>query len=108
MVTVTELKFDLDDDLSVSDLRKVDAWAPRLSEAGKLRLQRRGEVVGVLLSPSTWRELTAQNQRYEETLRLIEDERDRKIIAEREGGKLLRGKALHGALGRELKEAGLL
>lgn len=105
---MAELKFDLDDDLSVSDLRKVDSWAPRLSETGKLRLQRRGEVVGVLLSPTAWRELTAQNERYEQALRLIENERDRQIIAEREGGKLMRGKPLRDALSRELKEAGLL
>ncbi len=105
---MTELKFDLDDDLSVSDLRKVESWAPRLSEVGKLRLQRRGEVIGVLLSPSAWRELTSQNERYEQALRLIENERDSNIIAEREGGRLARGKALSDALGRDLKEAGLI
>ncbi len=105
---MAELKFDLDDDLSVSELRKVDTWAPRLSQIGKLRLQRRGEVVGVLLSPSAWRELTAENERYEQALRLIENEHDRKMIAERESGKLLRGKPLRDALSRELKEAGLL
>jgi hypothetical protein len=105
---MAELRFNLDDDLSVSDLRKVEDWTSRLSHSGKLRLQRRGEVVGVLLSPNAWRELTAQNERYEEALHLLENERDRNIIEEREGGKLLRGKALRDALGRELKEAGLI
>jgi len=104
---MSDLKFELDDDLSVSDLRKVETWAPRLSEAGKLRLQRRGEVVGVLLSPRAWRELTSQNERYEQALRLIENERDSRIIAEREGGRLSRGKTLSNAVGRALKEAGL-
>jgi hypothetical protein len=104
---MSELKFDLDDDLSVSDLRKVETWASRLSEAGKLRLQRRGEVIGVLLSPRAWRELTTQTERYEQALRLLENDRDSQIIAEREGGRLARGNALSGAVGRELKEAGL-
>jgi hypothetical protein len=105
---MADLKFDLEDDLSVSDLRKVDEWEPRLSHVGKLRLQRRGEVLGVLLSPRAWRELREQSERYEQALRLLEDERDRRIIAEREAGPLLGGEELRDALRRELKEAGLL
>jgi hypothetical protein len=105
---MTDLKFDLEDDLSVSDLRKVDEWEPRLSEAGKLRLQRRGEVLGVLLSPREWHALKGIHERYERLLDLVEDERDRRIIAEREGGTLLEGKELTDALEQELKNAGLL
>jgi hypothetical protein len=108
LIVMSDLKFDLEDDLSVSDLRKVDEWEPRLSEAGKLRLQRRGEVLGVLLSPRAWRALKEQTERYEQVLRLIEDERDRRIIAQREADPLLRGEELRDALGQELKKTGLL
>jgi len=79
-----------------------------LSKAGKLRLQRRGEVIGILLSPGAWRELTSQNERYEQALRFIENEHDSRIIAKRDGDALTRGKALSAAVGRELKEAGLI
>jgi hypothetical protein len=105
---MTDLKFDLEDDLSVSDLRKVDEWEPRLSEAGKLRLQRRGEVLGVLLSPRAWRALKEQTERYEQILGSIEDERDRRIIAERDEPPLLRGEELRDTLQREFEEAGLI
>jgi hypothetical protein len=105
---MADLKFDLEDDLSVSDLRKVDLWESRLSATGKLRLQRSGKILGVLISPHAWHALKEQNERYERTLRLIEDERDGRIIAEREGGPLLRGPELSAALYRELKDAGLL
>ena len=103
-----DLKFDLEDDLNVSDLRKVDEWGPRLSEAGKLRLQRRGEVLGVLLSPRAWHALKEQTERYEQMLNDIEDERHRRIIAKREEHPLLRGAELRDAVKSELKEAGLL
>jgi hypothetical protein len=102
-----ELKFNLDDDLSVSDLRKVDEWEPRLSEAGKLRLQRRGEVLGVLLSPRAWRALKEQTERYEQLLCRIEDERNRRIIDERGEGTLLGGAELRDALQHQLEEDGL-
>jgi hypothetical protein len=105
---MADMKFDLEDDLNVSDLRKVDEWEPRLSEAGKLRLQRRGEVLGVLLSPRAWRALKEQTERYEQILNDIEDERDRRIIAEREEHPLLKGAELRDAVKSELKEAGLL
>jgi hypothetical protein len=105
---MAELKFNPGDDVSVSDLRKVEDWTSRLSESGKLRLRRRGEVVAVLLSPSAWRELAIQSGRYDAALRFLEDERDQKIIEARKGGNLLRGKVLREALGRELKKAGLL
>src|ERR1019366_4127603 len=47
-LAMPDLKFDLEDDLSTSDLRKVDQWESRLSEAGKLRVQRNGRVLGGL------------------------------------------------------------
>ena len=101
-------KFDLKDDLDVDDLHKVELWKSRLYEIGKLRLQRSGKELGVLLSPTAWRTLKEQTERYEHTLRILEDERDRRIVADREGGSLLQGKKLNTALERELKEDGLL
>jgi len=55
-----DLRFDLNDDLNVTELRNIDAWQSRLSGAGKLRLQLHGEIVGVLLSPDEWLALKAQ------------------------------------------------
>jgi hypothetical protein len=104
-----DLKFDLEDDLSISDLRRVDEWEARLSLAGKLRVQRSGKVVGVLISTAAWRDFKDQTERYERVLRLIENEHDAQIVAEREGqGPLLRGHELRDALERELKKDGLL
>jgi hypothetical protein len=105
---MADFKFHLEDELNVSDLRKVDEWEPRLSEAGKLRLQRRGEVLGVLLSPRAWRALKEQTERYEQMLDNIEDERDRRIVAKREEHLLLRGMELGDAVESELREVGLL
>jgi hypothetical protein len=103
-----DLKFDLNDDVSVSDLRNVDRWFARLSRAGKLRLQRRGEVLGVLVSPREWSELKEQTEHYRQVLESVEDERDRRVIAEREHTKRLSGVRLRNSLERGLKKAGVL
>jgi hypothetical protein len=104
-----DLKFDLDDDLSISDLRKVDEWEARLSRAGKLRVQRSGKLLGVLISTAAWREFKEQTERYQRVLGLVENERDAQIIAGREGqGPLLRGPELRDALEQELEKDGLL
>lgn len=95
---MSDLRFDLEDDVSVTELRELDRWQSRLAKAGKLRVQRRGEVVGVLLSPAEWNAVKAQ----------IEDGRDRAIVASRNDGELLSGKKLQIALERELKKARLL
>ncbi len=99
-----DLKFDLDDDLSVSDLRRVDEWTPRLQKTGKLRLQRRGETLGVILSAREWKALKARTERAEEALRLVEDSR---IVSERENGRPARGKKSSATVDRERKDAGL-
>lgn len=104
-----DLKFNLEDDISISELRKVDEWEARLSKAGKLRVQRSGKVLGVLISPDAWRAFKAQTELHVRLLRLVEDERDMQMIAEREGQEpLLRGAELSAALERELKADGLL
>jgi hypothetical protein len=105
-----DLKFGLHDDVSIGDLRQVDEWQQRLSDRGKLRVQRRGEVLGVLLSPKAWAALEKQTMLFEQVLGQIEDERDLRLIEarEREGGEFLSGDALASAVERELEEAGLL
>jgi len=107
MCWMPDLKFDLDDDLSVSDLRRVDEWTPRLQKTGKLRLQRRGETLGVILSAREWKALKARTERAEEALRLVEDSRDRRIVSERENGRPARGKKSSATVDRERKDAGL-
>jgi hypothetical protein len=106
---MADLKFDLEDDLSISDLRRVDEWESRLTRAGKLRVQRSGKVLGVLVSTTAWRELKEQRDQYDRLLRLIENERDTHIIADREAhAPLLRGHELRDSLEQELKKDGLL
>lgn len=104
-----DLKFGLEDDLSISDLRRVDEWESRLSVAGKLRVQRSGKLLGVLISPMEWRAFKEQTELHERVFQLIENERDAQIVAEREGpGPLMRGTELREAVERELREDGLL
>ena len=101
------LKFDLLDDVSVTELRGED-WPGRLTRAGKLRVQRRGEVMGVLLSVAEWHRLSAAIEAYERQLEELEDERDRQLVAERAGAPLERGTSLSGGIDRELRDTGLL
>ena len=109
MRTMLDLRFDLEDDVSTSDLRKVDEWEARLSETGKLRVQRNGKLLGVLISPDAWRAFKEQTELHERLLSEIEDARDAQIIAEREDDEpLLRGAELSAALERELKADGQL
>lgn len=95
---MSDLKFDLEDDVSVTELRELDRWQSRLTKVGKLRIQRRGEVVGVLLSPAEWNAVKTQ----------IEDGRDRLVVTSRADGKVATGKTLRSSLERELKEANLI
>jgi hypothetical protein len=101
------LKFDLDDDITVSDLRG-EAWPERLSEVGKLRVQRRGQTVGVLLSPHEWHVLRKALDRYASLFAWVEDDADRALFAARDDGEFLGGRAQAEALSAALKKAGLL
>ncbi len=106
---MADLRFELEDDLNITDLRKVDEWSKRLAEAGKLRVQRSGKVLGVLVSPDAWREFRDQTARYERALRAVENERDLQLIDQREDEEpLLRGADLSRALALELKRDHLL
>jgi len=100
------LKFDLDDDISVSDLRG-EAWPERLTEVGKLRVQRRGQTVGVLLSPREWYALRNALDRYASLFAWVEDDADRALFVAREDGEFRGGPAQAEALSAALKEAGL-
>jgi hypothetical protein len=101
------LKFDLDDDISVSDLRG-EAWPERLTEVGKLRVQRRGQTVGVLLSPHEWHALRKALDRYASLFAWVEDDADRALFLAREDGEFRGGPEQAAALSAALKKAGLL
>lgn len=45
--------FDLDDDLSLTDLRS-PGWLQKLHQTGKLRILQRNKTVGVLVEPAVW------------------------------------------------------
>jgi hypothetical protein len=107
---MSDLKFGIDDDVNVGDLRQVREWEQRLRDRGKLRVKRRGEVLGVLVSPAAWAVLEQNTNSLREILGRIEDERDTRIVEEREreGAEFLSGETLASAVESELKEAGLL
>ena len=101
------LHVELDDDITVTDLRG-ETWPERLVEAGKLRVQRRGQTVGVLLSPQEWRALRQALGRYEALFDRLEEDGDRRLISEREEGVLGRGPTQAQELESELARIGLL
>ena len=77
--------------------------SPALLMSGNAAFKRRGEVLGVLLSPKAWFDIKEQTERYERALQMIEDGHDRRVISEREGSATLTGEALRRALESELK-----
>lgn len=107
-----ELRFEMDAAVSVSEMRREEVWRKRLGRFKQLRVERRGRgesgVVGVLVSPERWRAIEASQRRLEAQLEALEDEIAGRIIDEREGAPLVRGRKLREAVSRRLKERGLL
>lgn len=85
---ISLLRFDLDASIGVSDLRSEARVEVSLQEHARLRVQRRGEAVGVLVAPSAWRQLVAYVERLERAVADLDDLLDiqdvRAIVAARE------------------------
>ena len=87
---VSFLRFDLDASIGVSDLRSEAVVEASLREHARLRVQRRGEAVGVLVAPDAWRKLTAYVEQLEHKVADLEERYETQaisaIIAERTSG----------------------
>ncbi len=94
--------FDLDAAVSVSDLRG-DDWPSRLAKYGQLRVERRGDVVGILVSRKQWQSLKALIADFERRLETAEDEFVGRLIESREGVALRHGEELRTLTARELQ-----
>jgi PHD/YefM family antitoxin component YafN of YafNO toxin-antitoxin module len=75
--------FDLDADISVTELRNEEALTQRLHDHDALRLRRRNEVLGVVVSAEKWRRITQALEAYEATIEEHEEEAVRSLIAAR-------------------------
>lgn len=85
---ISLLRFDLDASIGVSDLRSEARVEASLHEHARLRVQRRGEAVGVLVAPDAWRKLVTYVEQLERTVADLEERYEtqavRAIIAARE------------------------
>ncbi len=78
--------FDLDADITVSELRQEELLDERLHVHHQLRLRRRNEVLGVVVAADHWRELAAYVRQLEAQVERHEDEAVRRLIAQRAPG----------------------
>ena len=75
--------FDLDADITVSELRHEDVLDHRLATHRQLRVRRRNDTLGVLVEASAWRELADYVRRLESQLDRYENHAVREIIGRR-------------------------
>jgi hypothetical protein len=75
--------FDLDADISVSELRHEELLGERLHAHRRLRLRRRNDVLGVVVAADEWRAHTDYVRRLEAQLERHEDDAVRALITER-------------------------
>lgn len=66
-----------------------------------------GEDIADLLPASSWKAVLRQLHFYRKTLEAVEDERDRRLIMEREGARLEEGEELAAGVAAELERLGL-
>ncbi len=78
--------FDLDADISLSELRRDEVLGERLRTHRRLRLRRRNEVLGVVVSAEEWRVYTEYVRQLEVQVERHEDEAVRALINERAPG----------------------
>jgi len=88
------LGFGLDADVSLSQLRNGEEWTDKLREHQKLRVQRRGDTLGVLLSKEAWHAIGEQIMRCDAIVEQIEDAEAERLIDQRSDAKLEQGAAL--------------
>ncbi len=103
---MANLDFELDAAVSVSELRN-DEWPARLAQYGHLRVERRGDVLGILVSRKQWQSLKSIIADLEHRLEAAEDEIVGRVIEQREGASLRQGEVLRSQAQRELRRRGL-
>lgn len=89
-----DLGFRIDADVSLSQLRHGEEWTDKLREHQKLRVQRRGDTLGVLLSREAWQAIGEQIMRYEAIVEELEDAEAERLIDHRSDAKLEQGDVL--------------
>ena len=89
-----DLGFGIDADVSLSQLRNGEEWTVKLREHQKLRVQRRGDTLGVLLSKEAWQAIGEQIMRYDAIVEQFEDAEAERLIDERSDATLEQGAAL--------------
>lgn len=95
--------FALDASVGITELRN-DAWLGRLERFGHLRLERRGEVLGVVLSPQEWRTLIEHLERSAQLLEEAESTLCARIVDTREDAQPMRGEQLRASLEERLSD----
>jgi PHD/YefM family antitoxin component YafN of YafNO toxin-antitoxin module len=105
---MVDLRFELNADVSVSDLRNEKVWSERLDHLRKLRILRRGNTLGVLVSLDEWETISSAIAQYEAALEDAEDAIVKRLIDERAGASRQRGQALKSEVIKKLKASKLL
>lgn len=78
--------FGLDADISVSELRQEELLDERLHTHNRLRLRRRNDVLGVIVTVETWRDLAAYVRELESQIEHHEDLALHALIEQRSAG----------------------
>lgn len=78
--------FNMDADITVSELRQEEVLGERLHAHHRLRLRRRNDVLGVIVEAAEWRALSAYVQDLEAQVQRYEDQAVRSLIAQRTPG----------------------
>jgi hypothetical protein len=82
--------FNLDADISVSELRQDDVLDARLRTFHRLRLRRRNDVLAVVVQADTWRTLAAHVRNLEAQLERFEDAEALALVRERSSATFVR------------------
>jgi len=80
------LAFDLDADVAVTDLRSEDLLAGRLRAHPALRVRRRNDVLGVLVTPEHWRAIADHVLHLEQLVDGYENAAVEQMISRRAAG----------------------
>lgn len=78
--------FNMDADITVSELRQEELLGERLHTHHRLRLRRRNDVLGVIVEADAWRALSAYVKDLEAQVQRLEDHVAGNLIAQRAPG----------------------
>ncbi|HTU71522.1 MAG TPA: hypothetical protein VMF11_14565 [Candidatus Baltobacteraceae bacterium] len=75
--------FDLDADITLSELREEDTLRKRLEAHHRLRVRRRSDVIGVLVDAHAWRAIESHLRELEQVIERYEEQAAHTIVADR-------------------------